>query len=72
MRLPPTCWPTFLLIASSHGAVPPEVTDLDLNNFDAFMTEHDNVLVHFWAPCVFAASPTIQRHARSAQLLALV
>ena len=43
-----------LLAASAHSAVPPELTDLDLNNFDTFMAEHDNVLVHFWAPCAKA------------------
>jgi len=39
-----------LLLVSTRGAVPPEIADLDLTNFDTFLAEHETVLVHFWAP----------------------
>ena len=48
---------TALLVAAALPAAaqvalpPPELMDLDLENFDGYLEEHDQVLVHFWAPC---------------------
>ena len=52
-----------LLLVSTRGAVPPEIADLDLTNFDTFLAEHETVLVHFWAPCAHNPCPTFYSYA---------